>query len=535
LKKVVIIGSGFAGLSAASFMAKAGYEVIVVEKHSTPGGRARQLLIKGYTFDMGPSWYWMPDVFEKYFKSFGKKVEDYYELVRLSPSYRIYWKDILMDIPANYEELQKLFESIEKGSAAQLNKFMQEAAYKYEIGINKLVHKPGQSITEFMDLDVIKGIFKLDVLTSMKKHIAKYFKHPKLRQIMEFPVLFLGALPENIPALYSLMNYADIKLGTWYPKGGMYSIVEGMYSLAKELGVKFYFDHDVIEIKIEKGIATQVIAKKTTDDRQPTTDLINVDDHKNLLSRQTTNHKLQTINPMHNSFEADVVIGAADYHFIESKLLPLRYQSYTEKYWNDRVMAPSCLLYYIGINKKLKNILHHSLFFDVSFDVHGQEIYVDPQWPSEPLFYVSATSVTDTTVAPEGHENLFFLIPVASGLKGDTEILKESYLEKIISRFEKQTGEIIRNNIVYKKSFSVSDFVSEYNSFKGNAYGLANTLMQTAILKPGMQSKKIKNLYYTGQLTIPGPGVPPSLISGEVVAKQVIKKFRNNPAKILIK
>jgi phytoene desaturase len=384
--------------------------------------------------------------------------------------------------------------------------------------MNKLVHKPGQSFTEFMDWDVIKGVFKLDVFTSMQKHIARYFKHPKLRQLLEFPALFLGALPKDIPALYSLMNYADIKLGTWFPKGGMYSIVKGMYSLAMELGVKFYFNHDVTSITVQNGKATQVIAKMTTDDRPPATD--EIPNQK----PQTSNLKLQTTN----SFKADVVIGAADYYFIEKKLLPLQYQSYTDNYWDKKILAPSCLLYYVGINKKLKNVLHHSLFFDVSFGVHSQEIYADPQWPSEPLFYVSVTSVTDTTLAPDGHENLFFLIPVASGLQGDSETLREEYFEKIITRFEIKTGEKIKENIIYKKSFSVSDFASEYNSFKGNAYGLANTLMQTAIFKPGMRSKKIKNLFYTGQLTVPGPGVPPSLISGEIVAKEIVKKFNNN-------
>ncbi len=230
MKNIVVIGSGFAGLSTACFLAKAGFAVTVVEKQATPGGRARQLIQDGFMFDIGPSWYWMPDVFERFFNEFGKKVSDYYSLDRLDPSYRIYWQDGEMNVPANYNELKNLFESIEQGSGVQLDKFLAEANYKYQVGINKLVHKPGQSITEFLDWDVIKGVFKLDVFTNMKKHVGKYFKNPKLQQLMEFPVLFLGALPQNTPALYSLMNYADIKLGTWYPQGGMYKIVEGMYS-----------------------------------------------------------------------------------------------------------------------------------------------------------------------------------------------------------------------------------------------------------------------------------------------------------------
>jgi phytoene desaturase len=496
LKKAVIIGSGFAGLSAACFLAKAGYAVTVLEKQGTAGGRARQLKEEGFVFDMGPSWYWMPEVFERFFNCFGKKVADYYQLKRLDPSYRIYWPDDMMDIPANYDELKKLFENIEPGSAAQLDKFLAEAEYKYNVGINKLVHKPGQSVTEFLDWEVIKGVFKLEVFTSMKKHVGKFFKHPKLQQLMEFPVLFLGALPENTPALYSLMNYADIKLGTWYPQGGIYKIVEGMFSLAKELGVKFCFDSNVTSIDIINNKA------------------------KSVTAQTTMNHQPSTIN--HN---ADVVIGAADYHFIETKLLPPNCRTYTSEYWNKRVMAPSCLLYYVGLNKKLDNVLHHSLFFDTDFGVHGKEIYTQPQWPANPLFYVSITSVTDSTAAPEGCENLFFLIPVAAGLQGDTEELREKYFNNIVERFENKTGQKIKAHIIYKKSYSVSNFVNDYNSFKGNAYGLANTLMQTAVLKPGCKSKKITNLFYTGQLTVPGPGVPPSLISGEVVAKEVIKNI----------
>jgi phytoene desaturase len=493
MKKVVVIGSGFAGMSAATFMARAGWEVCVLEKQSTPGGRARQFSENGFTFDMGPSWYWMPDVFERYFKSFGKEVSDYYQLKRLDPSYRVYYPDGPVDIPANYSSLRDLFESLEVGSASRLDHFLKEAAYKYEVGMHNLVLKPGRSAAEFLDAGLARGIFKLDVFTSMKKHVRKYFHHPKLVQLMEFPVLFLGALPADIPALYSLMNYADIKLGTWYPDGGMYKIADGMYRLAKELGVTFRFGCNVHEIVVENGSAKKVLATEAGTEK---------------------------------SFDADVVIGGADYHFIETALLPKNCQAYSDQYWEKRVMAPSCLLYYVGLNKKLTNITHHSLFFDVDFDRHGNEIYTNPEWPSAPLFYVSAPSVTDSSVAPPGNENLFFLVPVATGLEGDTEALRDRYFEQILGRYENWTRQNIRDSIVYKKSYSISDFVSDYNAFKGNAYGLANTLMQTAILKPALKSKKVKNLFYTGQLTVPGPGVPPSLISGEVVSKEILKAFK---------
>ena len=474
-------------------MAKAGWKVTVLEKHNSPGGRARQMKAEGFTFDMGPSWYWMPDVFERFFNRFGKKVSDYYRLERLDPSYRVYFDDGPIDIPADFSALKKLFDSIEPGAGNQLEIFLKEAAYKYEVGIQKLVFKPGRSITEFIDLDLLKGLFKLDVFSSMKSHVAKYFKNPKLVQLMEFPVLFLGALPEHTPALYSLMNYADIKGGTWYPEGGMFSIVKAMYKLAIELGVEFHFEQEVTEIVIEKNIAKKVMT--------------------------------YSADGTVMSYEADVVIGGADYHHIESKLLPEAYRTYTEAYWNKRVMAPGCILYYVGLNKRITGIQHHTLFFDTSFAVHGKEIYTTKEWPTDPLFYVSATSVTDNTVAPEGCENLFLLIPVAAGLENDTEELREKYFEMIIKRMEKYFGQSIKESVIYKRSFAQNDFVSEYHSFKGNAYGLANTLGQTAVLKPSCRSKKVKNLFYTGQLTVPGPGVPPSLISGEVVAGEVVKAF----------
>ena len=492
--KALVIGAGFAGLSAASFLAKKGWEVTIVEKNEMAGGRARKFEAEGFTFDMGPSWYWMPDVFEKYFGSFGKKVSDFYELQRLDPSYRVYFEKATWDLPANYEALKNLFESIEPGAANALDSFLAEAKYKYEVGVGKLVYQPSLSITEFIDYELIKGIFKLDVFQSMKTHIARYFKHPYIQFLMEFPVLFLGALPENTPALYSLMNYADIKGGTWYPKHGMYSIVEAMVKVAKSLGVQFKLGEEVMQIVVENGIATKVISKVNE-------------------------------TGMQENYSFDVLIGAGDYHHIETKLLEKNYQSYSAKYWDSRILAPSSLLYYVGLNKKLKDVTHHSLFFDSDFSVHGSEIYSKPMWPSNPLFYASVPSVTDPTVAPVGCENLFLLIPIAAGLEGDTADVREKYFNLIIERLERKWGQTITDAIVYKRSYAVADFKQDYHSFKGNAYGLANTLLQTAFLKPSCKSKKVKNLYYTGQLTVPGPGVPPSLISGEVVANLICKQF----------
>jgi phytoene desaturase len=492
--KALVIGAGFAGLSAASFLAKKGWDVTIVEKNEMPGGRARKFEAEGFTFDMGPSWYWMPDVFEKYFGSFGKKVSDFYELQRLDPSYRVYFEKATWDLPANYEALKNLFESIEPGAANALDLFLAEAKYKYEVGVGKLVYQPSISITEFIDYELIKGVFKLDVFQSMKTHIARYFKHPYIQFLMEFPVLFLGALPENTPALYSLMNYADIKGGTWYPQNGMYSIVDGMVKVAKSLGVQFKLGEEVMHVEVENGTANKVVTRLND-------------------------------TGIENIYSFDVLIGAGDYHHIETNLLEKKYQSYSKKYWDSRVLAPSSLLFYVGLNKKLNGVTHHSLFFDTDFSVHGNEIYNNPMWPSNPLFYASVPSVTDASVAPVGCENLFLLIPIAAGLEGDTAEIREAYFNILMDRLEKKWGQSIKDAIIYKRSYAVADFKNDYHSFKGNAYGLANTLLQTAFLKPSCKSKKVKNLYYTGQLTVPGPGVPPSLISGEVVANLICKQF----------
>jgi phytoene desaturase len=489
MKKVVVIGSGIAGLSVACYLAKNGYKVTILEKNNQAGGRARQFKEAGFTFDMGPSWYWMPDVFEKFYKDFGHTTSDFYDLIRLNPSYRIISKSgEEIDIPANMNDLENLFERFEKGSSFKLRSFLAEAKYKYEVGINDLVYKPGLSLLEFADLKLLKGLLKMDVLGNMRTHIHSLFKHPFLRELLEFPVLFLGALPQNTPALYSLMNYADMQLGTWYPQGGMFNIIEAFLKIAQEQGVEINLNQEVYKLQSENGVVSRVVTKDKI-------------------------------------YETDIVIGAGDYQYIDQVVLEPKQRSYSSEYWDSRKLAPSCLIYYLGINKKLKSFLHHTLFFDTDFDVHSKEIYSNPTWPKDPLFYVSVPSRTDSSVAPLGMENVFILVPIAPGLEGDTEELREQYLQKILGRIEKQTGENLADSIIFKRTYSVKDFVSDYHAFKGNAYGLANTLGQTAILKPSIKSKKLKNLFYTGQLTVPGPGVPPTIISGKVVANQVEKEF----------
>jgi phytoene desaturase len=489
MSKIIVIGSGFSGLSTAAYLAAAGHDVHVYEKNDSAGGRARQLKIQNYVFDMGPSWYWMPDVFEKFFADFGYKVSDFYKLKLLNPSFDVVFPHgETMSVPEKYSDLIRMFESIEHGSGAQLQKFMDEAQFKYETGMNSLVYKPGLSLMEFADLDLIKGALRLQVFSSFRKHVRSHFTNPKLISLMEFPVLFLGAMPQDTPALYSLMNYAGLKLGTWYPEGGFGEVIKGMVEVAKRNGAKFYFNAAVDQILVEDNIATGI-----------------------LINGEQIN--------------CDALIASADYHHVESKLLPEPYRNYKESYWAKKVFAPSSLIFYVGLKTKIEYLQHHTLFFDEDLELHSIEIYKDPKWPAKPLFYVCCPSQSDESVAPEGHENLFFLMPLAPGLE-DTEELREKYFKVMLERLAKHIHQDITEFIDYKKSYCVKDFVSDYNSYKGNAYGLANTLMQTANLKPSIKNKKIKNMFYTGQLTVPGPGVPPSIISGKVAAGLLIKELK---------
>lgn len=488
-KKIKIIGSGFSSLAVACYLAQSGHDVTIYEKNATIGGRARQLKRDGFTFDMGPTWYWMPDVFERFFADFGKKPSDYYNLIKLSPAYRVYFAGYdYVDIAANPEEIIKTFESIEPGSGEALQQFLDEAKSNYDIAIKDLVYKPGESPLELI---TAKTMMKLgQFFGNISKDVRKRFKNKKLIQILEFPVLFLGAKPSDTPSFYNFMNYADFGLGTWHPEGGMYSVIKGMVTLATSLGVKMVTNAAIDKIGVENGNASWLIANG-------------------------------------EKIEADLIVSGADYHHTET-LLDEQYRNYSESYWEKRTFAPSSLLFYVGFDKKIENTEHHTLFFDTDFDIHAKDIYDNPRWPDEPLFYASFPSKTDADAAPEGKEAGIFLIPLAPGIE-DTAELREKYFEKIMARLESLTGQAVKQHIIFKESFCVNDFIEDYNSYKGNAYGLANTLLQTAFLRPKLKSPKVKGLYFTGQLTVPGPGVPPALISGKLSAGLIAKQLTKEP------
>ncbi|WP_269223563.1 phytoene desaturase family protein [Flavobacterium sp. IMCC34518] len=484
-KTISIIGSGFSAMAAACYLAKSGHKVTVFEKNASIGGRARQLKADGFTFDMGPSWYWMPDVFERFFADFGKKTTDYYELIKLSPAYRVYYGvDDFIAIADNLPQIVADFEAIEEGSGQILKDFMAEAKSNYDIAIKELVYRPGVSPLELVTVETAKKIGQF--FSNISKDVRSKFKNERLIHILEFPVLFLGAKPSDTPSFYSFMNYADFGLGTWHPKTGMFDLVRAMESLALELGVIFETNANIEKINVENKMARSIVVNG-------------------------------------KKIPSDIILSGADYHHTET-LLDQEHRMYSEDYWDSRVFAPSSLLFYVGFNKKIKNISHHALFFDVDFEQHAKDIYDEPQWPKEPLFYANFPSITDTTAAPEGMESGFFLVPLAPGIV-DNEDLRNQYFDKIMERFELLTQQEIKNSIIFKQSFCKNDFVSEYNSYKGNAYGMANTLLQTAFLRPKLKSKKVKNLYFTGQLTVPGPGVPPALISGKLVSELIDKQL----------
>ncbi|WP_299225894.1 NAD(P)/FAD-dependent oxidoreductase [uncultured Psychroserpens sp.] len=486
-KNISIIGSGFSALAASCYLARYGYKVTIFEKNKTIGGRARQLKKDGFTFDIGPTWYWMPDVFERFFSDFNKTPDTYYTLDKLNPAYSVYFgKNDYITIEDTLEKICVAFEKEEKGSSKKLMKFIDNAQNNYEVAIKDLVYRPGVSPLELVTPVTIKKISQF--FSTIKKDVRKEFKNDRLAMILEFPVLFLGAKPDNTPSFYSFMNYADFGIGTFHPKGGMYKVILAMESLAKSLGVTINTESVIEKINVTDGRASSIVTNGTT-------------------------------------YTSDIVLSGADYHHTETLLAP-EYVQYSENYWEKKIFAPSSLLFYVGFDKKLKNVNHHTLFFDVDFDAHAKDIYDRPKWPDHPLFYASFPSITDSESAPEGNEAGIFLIPLAPGLE-DTEQLRAEYFEKIITRFEDLTSQSVKKNIIFKESFCVNDFINDYNSYKGNAYGMANTLLQTAFLRPKLKSKKVNNLYFTGQLTVPGPGVPPSLISGKLVA-ELIKKHHNN-------
>jgi phytoene desaturase len=494
MKKVVVIGAGFAGLSAACHLAKGGADVTVVERHEGPGGRARLWETDGFRFDMGPSWYWMPDVFERFFRAFGSEVSAHYTLKRLDPSYRIVWPGgAAWDLPAGVEPLKAFFEAQDPGAGAALDRFLRETGHIYQTAMAGPLFRPSLSFSEFADPRLLGEAARLRLFQTMATYARRFFPDPKLARAVEWPVLFLGAPATGTSALYSLMSYADMALGTWWPMGGMIRIIEGIRAVAEGLGVQFRFSERVEEIAVAAGGGGR------------------------------SGDGVTGVRTDRGFIPADAVLASADYHHVEQALLrDPAHRQHDAKYWATRTLSPSSLLFYLGVRGDLGPLPHHTLFFDEDMDRHMDAVYRSPRWPDAPLFYVSNPSVTDPSLAPEGSSNVFILVPLAPGLE-DSDAERERIFATVLRRMEAHGVPKLEGRIVVKRSYAMRDFVDDYGALRGNAYGMANTLRQTGPLRPKLRSTRVRGLYFAGQLTVPGPGMPPSLISGELAASVLLR------------
>ena len=492
-KKVIVVGAGFAGLTSAALLAKEGCSVTVLERCGGPGGRARLWEEGGFAFDMGPSWYLMPEVFDRFFALFGKQREDYYTLKKLSTHYKVFFggKESV-EITEDLERTKTLFEGFEKGGAERLSKYVQNAHYKYDVAMRDFLYREYRNVFQFLNRRIMTEGLRLNVFDTLDSYVRKYFTDHRARKILEYAMVFLGSSPNNAPALYSLMSYLDLKDGIFFPEGGMYAIVEGLVKLCGELGVRIEYSSEVRSVDSANGKATGVQVQKGKD----------------------------TVKA-----EADAVLMCADYAHGELDLLGEADRSYKAKFWDKAVLAPSMFIAYLGVNGKVDGLAHHNLYFADDWDDHFTRIFKTPSWPRDACFYLSAASKTDRRAAPEGKENLFLLVPVAPGLKDDDET-RERFYGEMMGRVERVTGSEIRSRVEVKRLFSHRDFTGDYNAFKGTALGLAHTLSQTAVFRPSMRSKKVQGLYYAGQYTHPGVGVPMTFIAAEVVAPIVLEGFR---------
>ncbi|ELZ04513.1 phytoene desaturase family protein [Natrialba aegyptia] len=487
----IVVGAGVGGLSTACYLADAGVSVHVVEQNDQLGGRASRLERDGFRFDMGPSWYLMPDVFERFFAAFDRTPSEYYDLTHLDPHYRIFFKDgDQVDVTPDRERTKQLFESYETGAGDALERYLETARHHYEIGMEHFVYEDRPRLRDYIDPDVAQHARGLSLLGSMQGHVEDYFDHPKLQQLMQYTLVFLGGSPSNTPAIYNLMSHVDFNLGVWYPDGGIGTVIDALVDLARELGVEFSTGRPVTRIKGREG----AFLVETPD----------------------------------GPLRSDLVVSNADYAHTEQELLAPEQRQYESEYWESRTYAPSAFLLYLGVEGDVPELAHHSLVLPLGWEEHFEQIFEEPQWPDDPAYYVCVPSQTDEAVAPAGHSALFVLVPIAPGLE-DTPELREQYREAILADLAAHTGLDVRERIVFEKRFCVSDFAARYNSYDGTALGLAHTLRQTALLRPPHRSKAVDGLYFTGADTTPGIGVPMCLISGELTADALLADYGDGP------
>ena len=488
-ERIAVVGAGIGGMAAAARLAKDGFRVTVVERNDQAGGRARIWKKDGYVFDMGPSWYLMPEVFERFFAQFGKKASDFYELVKLDPSYRVFFgKGEAHDVPPDRARTAALFDRLEPGGGAKLSRYLDEAAYKYKVAVGEFLYRDYRSLFEFLNWRMMTEGLKLNVLGRLDAAVRRRFSDRRARQILEYAMVFLGTSPNDAPAMYALMSHVDLTQGVFYPRGGLSAVAQGLRQLAEEQGVQFMLSTEVTKIATENGRAVRVDARGA--------------------------------DGAAVSLPCDAVLANADYAHVETELLDAAARTYPRRYWDKRVVAPSMFLLYLGVKKRLEKLVHHNLYFQENWDVHFDTIFKTPSWPENPCFYVSCITKTDPDMAPPGCENVFVLVPTAAGLD-DTDAVRAAYAEKVIRHVETVTGEEIAPHIETQRIFSQRDFAGDYHAWKGTALGISHTLFQTAVFRPAMRSKKVSNLYFAGQYTHPGIGVPMVMIAAEVSAGNV--------------
>ena len=488
--KTIIVGAGFGGLAAAALLARDGAEVTVLEKNEQAGGRASVHRDAGFTFDMGPSWYLMPDVFERFFAEFGRKPADFFELKRLDPSYRIFFGDgRTVDIPSDTEKTIELFDTFEKDGGEKLRRYLKSAEELYTLAMKDMLYRDYRSALDFFSGRLLfKGPKLLSVFENLDSFVDRYFTSDEAKKIVQYSIGFLGGAPSNTPALYHIMSHIDLTMGVFYPEGGIRAVVEAVRGLAAEHGAEFRFNEPATRIHVQRDRA---VAVETPAGRYP----------------------------------ADVVLVNADYPHAELSLLDDQARTYGRKYWSERVLAPSAMVLYLGLNRQVEGLAHHTLLLKKDWE-KGFETLFDPAkaaWPESPSYYVNVPSKTDTTAAPPGGETLFVLVPLAPGLP-DTPERRQLLRDHILTHLESTIGEPIRDAIVSERCFALDDFATRYNAYKGTALGLSHTLSQTALWRPAHRSKQVSNLYYSGQYTHPGIGVPMTLISSQIVAKEIAEE-----------
>ena len=499
MKHVVVIGAGFAGLTSAVLLAKDGFKVTLLEKNQQVGGRARLWHTDGYTFDMGPSWYLMPEVFERIFNLVGVNRADYYRITRLNPAYKVFFENPgaaqSIDIPGSRDELAGVFEEFEKDGAQSLEAFLNDAAYKYRVAMSEFLYRDFRSPREFFNRRLMTEGIKLHVFRRLDHYVRQYFQNHRARKILEYASVFLGSNPVITPALYSLMSHVDLNLGVWFPEGGMGRVALAFSRLAQEQGCRVITGAQVSGVGISNGKITEVqYIQQSGDEPEDSRERLRI--------------------------KADFVLNTADYHWMEHSILQKPYRSYSSAYWKKKIVAPSMFLAYMGIGRKLPQLAHHNLYFADKWEKHFDTLFESPKWPENPCWYISRTTATSSAMAPPGKENIFLLVPVAAGLD-DGDQQRETFFEMMLDHVKKTTSIDLSADLEFRSLYSHRDFRSDYNSFKGSALGLAHTLFQTAVFRPSRQSRKLSNLFHAGQYTHPGVGVPMVIISAELAVNAI--------------